>query len=103
MPKFIVLPDFVLKAHELGLIEEDPTTVRRIVIDLEVGRPAKIYLEKYVDDEKLAEVLDAGLVELPAIQVRPHNPDEPHPFIGMENRCEVCGKDGDDPIHGDRV
>lgn len=60
MSKFIVLDSdkLYILLHEAGVVEEEPANVRRAIIDLEVGRPAKIYLEKFADDHKL----NAGLM-----------------------------------------
>jgi hypothetical protein len=53
-----------------GAIKEDPKDVRRIVIDLEVGAAARIYVELFADNERLAAGLRAGLTldhpEVPA-------------------------------------
>jgi hypothetical protein len=61
MAKFIV-GSIIDRLCEAGVIAEDPTTVRRVVIDLKAGAPAMVYIEKFGDDESLKVELLAGLV-----------------------------------------
>lgn len=39
----------------------DPTTVRRIVVDLEVGSPGKLYIETFANDALLGVSIPAGI------------------------------------------
>jgi hypothetical protein len=58
--KFLV-SDAVLQAfYDAGLLE-DPSSTRRVIIDLEVGKPAKIYFEKFADDVLLDLIRDGHL------------------------------------------
>ena len=54
---FLVGNDIVQALYDAGTIIEDPKSVRRIVVDLEVGQPGRIYIEKFADDEKLRVAL----------------------------------------------
>lgn len=61
MSKFVVtnfaaLADDLCKAADL-----DPTTVRRVVLDLEVGSPGRLFFETFADDEKIRLALTAGI------------------------------------------
>jgi len=66
MSKFIVgaRSDGIYEAlHAAGVFADDPNEVARVIIDLKVGTPARIYVEKCADT-KLIDVLMAGSVEL---------------------------------------
>lgn len=45
-----------------GVVTEPMDSVARFVIDLQVGKPAAIYIKKYADDA-IAETLVAGLAD----------------------------------------
>jgi hypothetical protein len=47
--------------YDAGVITIEPSMVRRCVIDLEVGSPAKIYLETFADTSIIDVVIDGGL------------------------------------------
>lgn len=60
MGKFIVgaHSDRIFQAlHDSGVITDDPASIRRVVIDLNAGAPARFYVEGYVDHESLTEAL----------------------------------------------
>ena len=61
--KLLVGPgrDIFLALHRAGLFADDPNDVRRVVIDLEVGSPARVYVERFVDDSLVDVLLHAGL------------------------------------------
>lgn len=63
MSKFILVPsdDFTQALLDTGAITEPLDTIKRIVIDLHVGEPAKILIEKYADKEHLAAGITAAL------------------------------------------
>ena len=63
MPKHLVgyNDPFTDALFEHGLVKERPEDVRRIVIDLEVGSVARIYVEKFADTDVLAPLLHAGI------------------------------------------
>jgi hypothetical protein len=58
--KFLVTHKLLQALYDAGLID-DPKYTRRIIIDLEVGKPAKIYFEKYADDVLLDFIRDGHL------------------------------------------
>lgn len=60
MAKFISSDAIYQALYDMGAVEEEPKNVRRVVIDLECGRVARILMEKYADDEKLIVGLEAG-------------------------------------------
>jgi hypothetical protein len=59
--KFIVGDGLLEALYSAGILGDDYTYIRRIVIDLEVGNPARIYIDKYGDDEQLVPALTAGI------------------------------------------
>jgi hypothetical protein len=61
--KFIFLDStkIVQALYDAGVIDENFDEISRIVIDLKVGEPARAYVERYLDDEKLHAGLTAGL------------------------------------------
>lgn len=64
MSKFVVGPasdHFTDLLFAAGVVEEKPENVRRIVLDLQVGHAAMIYIEKYADDENLIAGLHAAI------------------------------------------
>lgn len=63
MSKFIVTgTDQVTRAlFDAGVIQHDPTYVRRVVIDLQAGNTGMVYVELFADDEKLSVALGAGI------------------------------------------
>jgi hypothetical protein len=61
MAKFIGVDKIYQALYDIGAVEEDPQNVRRVVIDLEANSVARIYIEKFADDEKLSAGLTAGL------------------------------------------
>jgi hypothetical protein len=71
--KFIVghsSKDVFLAMHEAGVFADDPDLVRRVVIDLESGSPARVYIERYLDEASVDVIL--GVV----IQVATHERKE---------------------------
>lgn len=64
-PKLLVgsSREIFLALHRAGLFADDPSDVRRVVLDLEVGEPARVYLERFVDDS-IVDVLLRGELEL---------------------------------------
>ena len=46
--------------HDSGQIANPLSDIRRIVIDLEAGNAAKIYVELYADNERLTAALQGG-------------------------------------------
>lgn len=66
MAKFLVKADDIYAAlYAAGVIKEDPESVARVVIDLQAGRPAYVYVEKFADDS-IGDILTAGLAALPS-------------------------------------
>lgn len=66
MSKFIVgsSSDGIYQAlHDAGVFADEPKDVRRVVIDLAVGEPARVYIERFVDDS-LIDVLLLGGIEI---------------------------------------
>jgi hypothetical protein len=62
MSKFIASSAIFDALHDAGVIEQEPRTVRRVVIDLKVGTVAMVYVEQFADDEKLAAAItDVGI------------------------------------------
>jgi len=61
MSKFIVGDKLLEALYSAGILDDDYAYVRRIVIDLEVNQPARIYIDKYGDDEQLVPALTAGI------------------------------------------
>jgi hypothetical protein len=61
MAKFLVGEKFLKALHDAGVLDDDYTYVRRIVIDLEYGNVAKLYVEKYGDDRALLAALVGGI------------------------------------------
>jgi hypothetical protein len=49
--------------HAAGVFADDPKDVRRVVIDLEAGSAARVYVERFVDDS-LIDVLMRGEIEI---------------------------------------
>jgi len=62
MSKFVTSSAIFDALHDAGVIDQEPRTVRRVVIDLQVGSVAKVYVEQFADDEKLAAAIaDVGI------------------------------------------
>lgn len=61
MAKFIETGRMTDALYDAGAIDEEPSCVRRVVIDLEAGKPGRIYIEKFADDEKLLVAIQGGL------------------------------------------
>jgi len=61
MAKFIGVDAIYQALYDVGAVVEEPQNVRRVIIDLEAGSVARIYIEKFADDEKLSAGLTAGL------------------------------------------
>jgi hypothetical protein len=61
MSKFIVGDRLLEALYSAGVIGDDYTYIRRIVIDLEVGSAGRIYIERFADDEQLVPALTAGI------------------------------------------
>lgn len=61
MSKFIVGDALLEALYSAGILPDDYTFIRRIVIDLEVGSAARIYIDRYADDEQLIPALTAGI------------------------------------------
>lgn len=61
MPKYIVGDRVLLALYDAGVIGDDYPFIRRIVIDLEVGSVAKLYVERFADDDKLIAGLVGGI------------------------------------------
>jgi len=63
MAKFMFLKSsqLVQALYDAGVIAEPVDYIRRVVIDLEVGQPARVYVERYGDDDALLAGLTAGL------------------------------------------
>jgi hypothetical protein len=59
--KFLVGNELLEALYSAGVIGDDYTYIRRIVIDLEVGNAARIYIDRYADDEQLVAALTAGI------------------------------------------
>lgn len=43
---------------------EDPNYVRRVVIDIEVGQPTKVYVERFGDMDRLIGVIESVGIEI---------------------------------------
>jgi hypothetical protein len=66
LSKFIVgaFSDGIYQAlYDAGVVKDDPRNVRRVIIDLEVGCAACIYVQLFADS-KLTDVLMRGGIEL---------------------------------------
>lgn len=66
MSKFVVgaRSDGIYQAlHDAGVFADDPSEVARVIIDLRVGNPARIYIEKFADSA-LVDVIMRGGVEI---------------------------------------
>lgn len=64
MSKFIVgaASNGIYEAlHAAGVIADDPNNVARCIIDLQVGSPAKVYVETFADDSLTKVILSGGL------------------------------------------
>jgi hypothetical protein len=64
MAKFVFLHSspIVQALVDAGVIDHDQIDyIRRVVIDLEAGAAAKVYVERFADDERLIVGLRAGL------------------------------------------
>jgi hypothetical protein len=59
--KFVVGDRLLEALHSAGVIGDDYTYIRRIVIDLEVNQAARIYIDRFADDEQLVPALTAGI------------------------------------------
>jgi hypothetical protein len=58
------LSDGIYQAlHAAGVFADDPKDVARVVIDLKVAEPAKVYIVRYLDDS-IVDVILAGGVEI---------------------------------------
>ena len=57
MPKFIVgaREELFEAMHAAGIIDSDPSSIARVVIDLKVGEPAMLYVQQFADS-KLVDV-----------------------------------------------
>lgn len=66
MSKFIVghaSNEIFMALHNAGVFADEPSEVRRVIIDLEVGSAARIYVEKFADSS-LVDVIMSGAVEI---------------------------------------
>jgi hypothetical protein len=46
-------------------VVDDPRYVRRVVLDIQVGEPVKVYVERYTDDNtRLVDVIKAVGIEI---------------------------------------
>lgn len=62
MSPFLGVPDVLFEAlRKAGVVTDDPHEVRRVVIDVQAGKPAMVYVEKFADLEKLVVALEGGL------------------------------------------
>jgi hypothetical protein len=64
MSKFIIgsSSDRVFMAlHDGGVIPDEPSDVRRVIIDLQIGNPARVYVERFLDDSFIELTLAGGL------------------------------------------
>ena len=61
MAKFIETGKMFDALHAAGVVEDEPSYVRRVIIDLQAGRIGMVYIEKFADDEKLSVALNGGL------------------------------------------
>lgn len=61
MSKFVVGDRLLEALYSAGVIGDDYKYIRRIVIDLEVGSAARIYIDRLADDEQLVPALTAGI------------------------------------------
>jgi hypothetical protein len=43
---------------------QDPNDVCRVVIDIKAGEPAKVYVERYSEDNRLVDVIEAVGIEI---------------------------------------
>jgi len=62
--KFIVgaRSDGIYEAlHAAGVFADDPKDVRRVVIDLKAGEGARVYIERFIDDSFIGEVMRGGI------------------------------------------
>lgn len=59
--KFIETGQFFQALHDAGIVEDDPTMVRRVVIDLAAGEVGVVYIEKFADADRLEVALGHGL------------------------------------------
>jgi hypothetical protein len=61
MSKFVVGDKLLEALYSAGILDDDYKYVRRIVIDLEVNQAARIYIDRFADDEQLVPALTAGI------------------------------------------
>jgi hypothetical protein len=59
-PKFISTDRIYQSLHDAGIINVDPSNVRRCVIDLQAGEAAKVYVETFADDALITFALKGG-------------------------------------------
>lgn len=63
MSKFLLGPsnDTFQALHDAGVFADDPKNVRRVVIDLEAGSAAVVYVQLFLDDSFVDVVLAGGI------------------------------------------
>lgn len=64
MAKFIVGDKLIRSLYDAGAIGDDYESIRRVVIDLELGHVAKLYIERYGDDDQLIAGLTGGSIQV---------------------------------------
>lgn len=62
MAKFIATDRIYQALFDAGVISAEPSSVRRCVIDLNHGEPARVYLETFADEALFDVELLGGLI-----------------------------------------
>jgi hypothetical protein len=62
MAKFIHTGHIELFDRLCESVGVDPSYTRRLILDLEVGSPGRVYFETFADDESLKVELPSGLI-----------------------------------------
>lgn len=63
MAKFVVTGWDPLGLALMKAAGIDPNSVRRVVIDLQVGSPGRMYLDTFLDDQVLSDVHAAAVAD----------------------------------------
>lgn len=78
MSKFIAGASYPLARAliDAGLIQDDETFVKRILIDLKAGQPAVIKVEYFADDEKMVDWITGADFKRPRVEQATAAPGE---------------------------
>jgi hypothetical protein len=59
--KFIASDEIFFALRRAGAFTDDPNDVRRVIIDLERDSPARVYIERFLDDSIIDVFLVGGI------------------------------------------